>query len=126
MNWETIWPVIGAVLVAIISSVVTSYFLRRSSKESNDTTAFKTVTDQLFAMNKTLSDDVEELRTEVKELRTTVTAQEGELSTLRSENGELKRKNHGLSLYVKLLIQSWPVGDPPPVPEETPDWDSLS
>lgn len=126
MNWDTIWPVAGAILVAVISSLVTSGFLRRSNKEANDTTAFKTVTDQLFELNKTLHTDVDDLRAEVKELRGMVTIQEKELSTLRAENGELRRTNHGLALYVKLLIEMWPVGSPPPAPEETPDWEQLS
>lgn len=119
VNWDTIWPVVGAILVAVISSLVTSGFLRRSNKEANDTTAFKTVTDQLFALNETLHEDVEQLRGEVKELRGIVTVQEKELSALREENGDLKRKNLGLTKYVKILIEAWPLGTPPPAPDES-------
>lgn len=123
MNWDVLWPVIGALIAAIVGSLITAGFLRRSSKETNDTNAFKVVTDQLFALNKEFRVEVDELKDKVKALEGTVTLQERELGILRSENGELRRKNRSLAEYVKLLLAAWVGTTPPPPPDDDLKWE---
>lgn len=124
MSWESILPVLGAVLVAIVSSLITAGFLRRSSKEANDANAFKVVTDQLFALNDDLRTELDEVKKELGEVKATVKLQEKELESTRDQLDTARRINRGLATYIKALLAAWPVGTTPPAPEPPVDWES--
>lgn len=117
-----ILQIIIPAMAATIASLITAFFLRRSSKETNDTNAFKIVTDQLFKLNGELRTELDEVKTKLNKVEATVDAQERELYTTRTELEESRRVNRGLATYIKALLAAWPVGTNPPAPDPTVDW----
>lgn len=117
-------PVVVAALAAIVASLITAWFLRRSNKEANDTSAFKVVTDQLLALNAGFRSELDEVKRELKEVKNTVAAQEKELEATREGRDDARRANAALAGYIKKLLALWPVGSTPPGPDGALDWQS--
>lgn len=120
---EGLLPVIIPLVTAIFGSIITAGLLRRSSKEANDTNAFKIVTDQLFALNKSLSDKVASLEGEVTTLTKADKDKEARIETLEGALDTSKKVSRSLAGYISLLIRRWPGTDAPPVPDPPFDWE---
>ena len=116
-------PVIVAAMAAIIASLITAWFLRRSNKEANDTNAFKVVTDQLLALNAGFREELDEVKKELASVKATVALQEKELEATREGRDEARRANAALAGYIKKLLALWPVGSTPPGPDGVLDWE---
>lgn len=124
--------------LAAIGVLASAIYLRHSQREANknaaeanDTNAFKVVTDQLFADNKLLRDDVNGLKEEVKQLKDAVANKDQKIDALEEELEETDSKfRHQLDItrqlanYIKRLITFWPLeAGPPPSPEPPIDWE---
>lgn len=134
--------------IASVGVLVSAWFLRRSARERNnndlnvakdvnDTTAFKVVTDQLFALNGELRDELEKVKKEVAELKGTVEARDDLIDGLERDlgvaNTDLAEANKMLQFqigvtrqlanYIKRLIAAWPTSNgPPPPPDQPIEW----
>lgn len=124
MDANAILPVVIAGVAAIVGSLITAYLLRRSNKEANDTNAFKVVTDQLFALNKELKLELDEVKSELSEVRATQEEQAQQLKEARQGWSAARRVNASLAGYIKKLLAAWPVGSTPPAPDEVLDWEA--
>lgn len=122
MTLESILAIVFPIIGLVAGSVVTALFLRRSSKEENDTNAFKVVTDQLFALNEDLREDLTNVKKQVAVLETTVATQATELRTVQAERDSLKEVNGQLSRYLGKLVRLWPRGEHLPEPDEDVTW----
>ncbi len=122
--WENLGPPIIAGLTALLVSLLTAFFLRRSSRESNDTNAFKVVTDQLFALNDELREKVGTLEVDLREVKRQFAEQQKELDQAKTERDAAKRVNAGLAAYIKKLLSAWPTETSPPSPDYPVDWES--
>ena len=120
---EALLPIIIPAIVGIAASLITALFLRRSSKEANDTNAFKIVTDQLFTLNKELRTEVDDLKSRVKDLTMADEAKEKRIENLETELDTSKKVARSLALYIRVLIQAWPGEAPPPEPDPPMDWE---
>lgn len=137
-------PLVNFLSIAIPSAIATvgvlfsAWLLRRSSRESNkntatanDTNAFKVVTDQLFADNAALREDVNGLKEEVKALKEAVEAKDSKIEQLEDELEDTDSKwrhqidiTRQLANYIRRLITAWPKNaGPPPAPEPPIDWE---
>lgn len=119
---EPLLPVFIPLVSAVLASLITAWFLRRSSKEANDNNAFKVVTDQLFQLNNDLRDEIDELRTELKEVKGQLRTQENELRDTKEELELARIENRGLAAYIKALLTWWGKSETPPLPEHELDW----
>lgn len=120
---ESLLPIIIPAAVGILASLITAVFIRRSSKESNETNAFKVVTDQLFALNKELRGEVDTLKGQVHDLRTADAQKESRIELLEIELGTAKKVAQHLARYIGVLIAAWRGETPPPDPEPPIDWE---
>ena len=116
-------------LVALFASVVGYFLLRKSSKESNDTNAFSAVTDQLFALNKILTDKLMDLEKKVLSLEADKALREHEndalkdkLDAVESELRDVRVVNGALGRYLGKLVRLWPVETTLPQPDEPVTW----
>lgn len=119
---EAILPILIAGAGSVVGSLVTAWLLRRSSKESNDTTAFKVVTDQLLALNSTFRTELDVVKKELAEVKTKVALQEKELDAARKGQDAARKVSASLAAYIKKLLSAWPVGNTPPGPDDVLDW----
>lgn len=120
---EQLLPVAIPLVSAVLASLITAWFLRRSSKEANDNNAFKVVTDQLFALNDDLRERVTELDTEVRDVKAQLKAQGSELQDTKKALERSQAENRGLANYIKALLTWWGKSDTPPLPEHELDWE---
>lgn len=120
---EQLLPVAIPLVSAVLASLITAWFLRRSSKEANDNNAFKVVTDQLFALNKDLRDVELDLRGQLKEVRAQLKVQETELENTRDELERAHAENRSLAAYIKALLFWWGKSETPPLPEHELNWE---
>lgn len=120
---ENLLPLLGPALVAAVVSIITALFLRRTSRESNETNAFKVVTDQLFALNKTLQEEQIQQAAEIRALRKADSDKEQRIERLEEELDISKKVARALARYIGVLIQRWPGDSPPPPPEPPIDWE---
>jgi hypothetical protein len=120
---ESLLPIIIPAAVGVLASLITALFIRRSSKEANDTNAFKVVTDQLLADNKALREETAELRVEIRELRNVAGTQDKRIETLENELGVSKAIARTMARYIGLLLQNWPGPGAPPDPEPPVEWE---
>lgn len=138
MNLVNILSVAIPSVIAVVGVLISAWMLRRSSRESNkntatanDTNAFKVVTDQLFADNAALREDVNGLKEEVKQLREAVQAKDSKIEQLEDELEDTDSKwrhqidiTRQLANYIRRLIAAWPKNaGPPPAPEPPIDWE---
>lgn len=120
---EAVLPLVGAILAGAVASLITALFLRRSSRETNETNAFDVVTKQLFKMNEAQGLDIKELKAEVKELRVSDKEKGIRIEKLEIELGSSKKAARNLAGYIRLLIQRWPGPEAPPTPDPPIDWE---
>ena len=138
MTLPEILSIVIPSLLAVIGVLGSAFYLRRSQREANnntaeanDTNAFKVVTDQLFADNKLLRDDVNGLKEEVRQLKDAVANKDEKIGALEEELEQTDaRFRHQMDItrqlanYIKRLISHWPLeAGPPPAPEPAIDWE---
>lgn len=116
-------------VIALVASVIGYFLLRRSSKESNDTNAFSAVTDQLFALNKVLTEKLTALELKVTKLEADKVQHEQEntelrrkLETVEAELRDVRVVNGALGRYLGKLVRLWPVTVTLPQPDEPVTW----
>lgn len=119
---EALLPVLIAAGAAVVGSLITAWLLRRSSKEANDTNAFKVVTDQLLELNTAFRSELDTVKKELAEVKTKVALQEKELEAARAGQDAARKVSASLAAYIKKLLASWPVGSTPPGPDDVLDW----
>lgn len=122
-------PVVIPSLIALLASFLGYFLLRKTGKESNDTNAFKVVTDQLFALNLVLSEKLTLVEKKVLDLEADKAARllekdalEGKLEAVEDELRDLRVVNGALSRYLGKLIRLWPVTVTLPEPDEPVTW----
>ena len=123
-------PAGAAVIAAVVASLITAAFLRRTGKEQNDTSAFTAITDKLFRLVEEAEERIANLEGEVKELkleraenRRLITESEDRVDNLEGEVKSLRGVNGRLSRYVGKLVRNWPQGEHLPEPDEPVTWD---
>lgn len=120
-------PLLAVIIPSIISLLgvlagVT--YLRKSNKESNDTSSFKTITDQLFRDNADLREQLGGVKLRVNELERTKKDNEERIEHLEDELRGAQEANSKLSRYLKKLIRHWPTGTSLPEPDDSLDLDA--
>lgn len=113
-------------VISLVGVIWGAAWLRKSNKESNDNSAFKTITDQLFRDNADLREQLGAVKTRVTELESNKRDNERRIGHLEDELRDSKEANGRLARYVKKLIRLWPSGTSLPEPDEGIDWESHS
>lgn len=127
---EQLLPIIIAAILTFTASVVAAFLIRRTGKESNETSTFDVVTNKLFALVedadqriKALEEEVKELKAERKDNLRIIQEYEGRVEVLAGEVETLRGVNGRLSRYLGKLVRAWPQGEHLPEPDEPVTWD---
>lgn len=126
---ENLWIALLSPVLAVITGIIASYFLRRSAREANNNTReanttsgeqneFKLITDALFKRADLQDVEIATLKRQFGEQSIELEVVRAELEAEKNSTKDLKRVNASLVRYVSKLTRLWPQGTTLPEPDE--------